>query len=339
MPVVTGRFLLLGLSVLTCGAALCGAARAAEEEPDRIVATLERPAPVAVHRATLAWSAWDASSKRFRLTVRQNGSVRRLPVPGRTVAFDVDLGPGAGGHTLAVYSRCRRDASPDSDVAHPWSVRPVGEGCSIYAYDMVERRERRVTRESGTSDFAPTVWRDHLAFVRIRRGKGRTVVTSDLRGRHVHPVKVPVGAVTALDLRGGRIAVSVVRELDAFCPDALDETLRGDTETGVWLARIGGSPKRLDRGCSTGAVQSVSSASLDARGLTYVRQARRTVEEFPGWTERRVALDGSQPADRALLQYGVYLGAQRDGSRAVTLRRAGTPDGRLVYEVRQGGPD
>ena len=97
---------------------------------------------------------------------------------GRTIELgvrpmsDLDLGPSRLGRAVvAVYPRC-------------------GPGCDLYRYDVLDRRETRVTTvsSSGFSERAPTVWGDSIAFV--RRGRVRLGSLSH-RGSRVLTRTVP----------------------------------------------------------------------------------------------------------------------------------------------------
>jgi hypothetical protein len=98
----------------------------------------------------------------------RRGHVTRVPVAGRDVPFDADVGPSVTGRPVVTYSRCvvDPDGAPEGlQLAPDWNH---SRGCRIYVYDPHTRRERRAAlpRPAGSSDTTPTIWRGELAFVR-----------------------------------------------------------------------------------------------------------------------------------------------------------------------------
>jgi hypothetical protein len=167
----TGAGLLLALTLLALPAAA---------EADRTIATLSAPAPVSAFAGRLAWSAYDPASRSYRLMTEAGGTVSAVPVAGRTVPFDVDLGPDRNGNAIAAYSRCRREpvrsdpAISNAIVQMPnWSS---GRGCDLYRFDFATGRETRIASADtrGASEFLPSVWRTRVAFARVyERRAGR----------------------------------------------------------------------------------------------------------------------------------------------------------------------
>jgi hypothetical protein len=149
----------LALAAAGCAALTLPAPAAAQEE---VLARVDRPTPIAAHDGVVAWSARDPATDRYRLVVRADGVTAPLPIPTRSVPFDVDLGPTASGGVVAVYSRCRTDP--------PNSVQMVrGRGCDIYEYDFARATERRVpgVNSTGASEAWPSFHRPRLAFARL----------------------------------------------------------------------------------------------------------------------------------------------------------------------------
>jgi hypothetical protein len=122
------------------------------------------------YRDAVAWSSYDADTRRYRLRVLRNG--RELTLPGLATSarpFDVDLGPlpdlrdGIG----AVYSRCEARAA----------------SCDIFLLDLQTQRERRVDEVSSTDrdEHDPSLYRNSISFARTAGG-GREVVYLRLLG-------------------------------------------------------------------------------------------------------------------------------------------------------------
>ena len=175
------------------------------------IATVTGPTTVSAYGDVVAWSSYVPRTRRFRLTAQIAGRIRTLPVRGRTVPFDVDLGPGAGGRVVAVYSRCRRDpdyALPAGSLPQPNYSR--GVGCDIYRYDFSTRRESKVAAVSGkaSSEYMPSIWRNRIAFARVyerRHGRAGVVtwVYTRLLSRHSRSKRVPAGPWGFFELGSG----------------------------------------------------------------------------------------------------------------------------------------
>jgi len=155
MPANHHRVLLVAFAVLA--AALAPAPAIADE----VVADLAAPTPIAAYGGALAWSAYDASSQRFRLVIQRDG----VATPARTAtsrrAFDVSLGPDSRGRVVALYSRCRTAARG----------RTPERGCDVYRYDLRARRESKLASVSSPKldEAWPAQWRDRIAFARRAR--------------------------------------------------------------------------------------------------------------------------------------------------------------------------
>ena len=141
-------------------AALVGAPSALATSPAPSIAAVAAPSAVTAYGGAVAWSAYDDATRRYTLMVRDGAGVRALGVPARRAAFDADLGPGAGGKPVLVYSRCATDPS----FARPLAFR----GCRLYRFDLPNGPERALTvhRPAGFSDTHPAIWRGRLAWVR-----------------------------------------------------------------------------------------------------------------------------------------------------------------------------
>ena len=158
-----------------------------------VLDTVGRAGPISTFRGVSAYST--PSPEGFRLTVVSDGTApRQLPVPPRTIPFDVDLGPGAQGQVLAVYSRCaiepvqrgvdgRYPPTPPALAGLPQltsgglPANTSGRGCDIYWVDVGGGGGEQKLRGASTdqaSETLPTIWRDEVAFVRVyERRKGK----------------------------------------------------------------------------------------------------------------------------------------------------------------------
>jgi hypothetical protein len=140
---------------------------AAARAQDQVLATLDRPTPVAAFGGRLLWSTLDRATGNWSLVTRAGGATQVVPVPPRRVPFDADLGPGPDGATVAVYSRCAQDTTAGGGFAPALYNR--GRGCDIWLYDFTTRTERRLASASApaATEFFPTIWRNTLAFGRV----------------------------------------------------------------------------------------------------------------------------------------------------------------------------
>src|SRR6187401_2585675 len=138
---------------------------AADAAADNVIATVTRPTPVSAHAGRIVWSAFDPSQNAYFLTQRVGGVTSRVPVRPRAVPFDVDLGPDAGGETVAAYSRCSKDPrARDPRIGNAIAELPdwaSGRGCDLYRFDFATGRETRIATANSpsSSEFLPSVWK------------------------------------------------------------------------------------------------------------------------------------------------------------------------------------
>jgi hypothetical protein len=250
---------------------------------DTVVSTVARPTTIDAYGDRAVWSAWDPSARAYRLTEYADGAARQVPVRASAVPFDVDLGPAAGGGTLAVYSRCTR---PPADT---W-VLNGRRGCDLYAYDFTRGRERRLAGANSAADERwPTVWGSRIAFTRTytpRQGRTRRFLYwRPLEGR---------GASRRLD-RGPTAEDAI--------PEYLD--LRGRRVAFVWSYEYGselrldttsGHERRLVRLPGSGA----ASTELDAQGPTVVGDAVH-------WA---LAVGGEEPSFSEIRRFDLTTGSE-----------------------------
>jgi hypothetical protein len=211
---------------------------------DFTIATVERPTPVSAYAGRVVWSHYDASIAGYRLSethASPNGAVTtQLPVAPRSVPFDADVGPGAGGAPTVVYSRCAVEPRLGADQL---PVRAAGRGCDVYRFALGGSAEARVAGVStgGASEFLPSIWRDRIAFGRVYEHRSGTrgvypyvYVRADgpserqpggLRGETGLP------GPTSLDLAGIRLALTWGATVDGdFRSDARLDTTTGSHE-------------------------------------------------------------------------------------------------------------
>jgi len=195
-----------------------------------LIALVAAPTPISAYGGRVAWSA-PIGGGRFALMTHTAGGTVRVPVAPRRVPFDVDLGPTAGGHVAAVYSRCRRDPPPSGAGGTP-ALYERGRGCDVFEYDFATGRERLVAEASSpvASESWPAIWRTRLAFERTYDAHRRApLLYIRTLGSRAPSRRLPTGPrrgcagtgagarycgdpllsrATGLDLRGRRLAFS-----------------------------------------------------------------------------------------------------------------------------------
>jgi hypothetical protein len=162
---------LAAVSLAVAVAVLAPAAVASAQAPSLTIANVDRVTPIAAFGGRVAWSVFDPASGTFSLVTRAGGVTQAVPVPPRRVPFDVDLGPGPNGGTVAVYSRCDRDP-PGAGSPAP-ALYNRGVGCDIFLFDFATGAETRVVDASSptATEFFPTIWRNTIAFGRTYDNK------------------------------------------------------------------------------------------------------------------------------------------------------------------------
>src|SRR4051812_14845901 len=157
-------------SALLQGVALLASAVApALASADRPLAQEHADTSVSAYGGRVVWSSWDEQTHRYRLTEYSGGGVHVLPVRGRVVPFDADVGLGARGNPVVLYSRCLQETEPNAIENGTFADYSAARGCHVFRYEFRSRRERklRLPGPPGRSDFLPSQWRDRLAFVRV----------------------------------------------------------------------------------------------------------------------------------------------------------------------------
>jgi hypothetical protein len=176
--------------------------QASAQELDSRVSSVTRATPVSAYGHTVAWSERDPATGQYQLMVLRGTRWGKVDVAQRTIPFDVDVGPGPDGVTVA-YSRCAFEA-PERFV-DGLSVLPDytrGRSCRMYRYDVFAKRE--VPLGGVRQGVLPTVYRSRLAYVLPGTRRMREVAASTgalLRSRGSGPRGMHA---TSLDLASER---------------------------------------------------------------------------------------------------------------------------------------
>lgn len=224
----------------------------------------------------VAWSDWDAATRRWRLMEHSAGAARPVPVAPRRSPFDVDLGPDGHGGTLAVYSR----------------------GGRLFSYSFTRGRETAL-HVRGTW---PAVWGSRVAFVRASRRRVQHLYWRERRaGSSSHRLRRPSPVITVrmtgpegttIERRRLRFAIS---ELDmrgrrvAYKWDRMDDT---DTTHFIYVATTGGGLRAVARGATLGGgatdrPRDVRSPALGAGGaVDWLFTNEITPEYFGAFLQR-----------------------------------------------------
>jgi hypothetical protein len=180
------------LTLASSGTAVATAAPTAT--PIATVATAQ--APLAAYGGWIAWSEQDAEGT-WSIWTWHAGQKQRLEIQRRSVPFDLDVGPGAGGAPTLTFSRCAKD--PDATV--PFGVLPgaTAAGCTLRAVDLARggQDERQVLAVAGRSLSTPSLWRDRIAYQERVAGSPVTQLhLYDLKAKRRTPLRhgfVPAG--------------------------------------------------------------------------------------------------------------------------------------------------
>ena len=282
---------------------------------------------VSAFRGIVIWSSYRQSSRRWYLVARNGGTTSRVGVPGRSLPFDVDLGPGPRGGVSAVYSRCT-SAGPN-----PYQ----SGGCNIFRYDFATRREVRLSAlyKRGFSATNPAVWKDNIAYVRSadrpRSADEALPVVMLKRGSHA-PVGLHGGSpgtpelvegseyqnvpsVLGIDLRGDRVlyAWDLVPE-PGTCVDTNDAETSDlpDEQQELWTEKTGGW-RLLGRGCAKDELSGYGNPQFVASGVVGFSYQLR--EDLPhGVRYRRERLDDKTVLEDALISQAGSAPVAFDGS-------------------------
>ena len=174
--------------------ALLLAAPASARAADVKIAETTTSQVVAAHGGRLAWSDGD------RLMTWANGIASQMPVDPQAGGFDVDLGRGPGGNTVAVYSR---DAG-------------------LYLFDFRTGREVKLVKLSrpGVREQGPVIDGARIAFFRGTANRRGMYVGNIPTGR-LRLVRGLPREIGPYDLQGRRFAYTQGR----FAGDRFTDTL------------------------------------------------------------------------------------------------------------------
>jgi hypothetical protein len=195
------RRLLLPAALALCALSPTSAV-AQQPTAGEVLARVDRPTPIAAYGGRVVWSRRTAAGDAYQLMTAAGGVTSAVPVATRSVAFDVDLGPGVDGTPVAVYSRCAREGPVTNYLG--------GHGCDIYRFDFASGRETKVDEVSSptASEAWPTVHRSRLAFARAYDDKRQYpyVYVKTLGDPHHGSVRMPGGPrrTCVRDRRTGR---------------------------------------------------------------------------------------------------------------------------------------
>jgi hypothetical protein len=204
-----------------------------------VVGHVPRPSMIRDYGGIQVFSDFDGSA--YRLAVRRETRLERLPVAPSGAPFDVDIGPDRNGRPQLAYTRCKVERA-DVDFGANSST-----GCDLVVFSLAGGgRERRV-RNANTADgdeFAPTLWKGRIAFARKAKGADRAAVyTKELtapRSRRSERLPGAPGhtssrGILELDLRADKLAqlVRFAQSAEIRLVDVSDHSVRRLFRVGV----------------------------------------------------------------------------------------------------------
>lgn len=206
---------------------------------DTVVADLLRPSTIRTYADIQVFSDFDGSA--YRLAVRRDGQVVRLPVAASRAPFDVDVGPDRNGRPQLVYTRCKLER-PRVDFGTNTST-----GCDLVVFSLAGSARERPIRNANTTDgdeFAPTLWKGRVAFARRANNSDRArVYTRQLTAPRSRPSERLPGAhgrtssrgILELDLRADKLAqiVRFARSAEMRLVDIPTRSVRTLSRVGV----------------------------------------------------------------------------------------------------------
>ena len=240
---------------------------------------------VSAHGGRLAWSEQDPDG-RARLMTWAGGIASRVPVERQEGGFDVNLGRGPGGGTVAVYSRC-----------------PGGE-CSLFLFDFARGAERRLgalskprAREQG-----PVIHGDLVVFFRST-SRGRAMYVGSLRNGFTRRIRRLPSEIGPYDFQGRRLAYTH----GAFAGDRFTDSL--------YVQDVFNGRRRRVARITSGLLSSARFAGTTFAGRRlYVARVRRFAEG-----NRFVRIDLRSGRSREVLGRKSILEAAFAGGRAFYL--------------------
>ena len=166
-------------AAVCCAAAAAAGPSAAAAEPF-VVATVQRPTPVAAGGGLAVWSAYDPSGGRYALKAWDDRAQAVKPVVVRERAVPFDAAVADDGKTI-FFSRCAREHAGVTGTPR-WRLE---RGCVLRRADAQTGAERQVgvSHPPGAVDVLPAARGTHLAFVRWRAGtKVASIMLTTTRG-------------------------------------------------------------------------------------------------------------------------------------------------------------
>jgi hypothetical protein len=187
--------------------ALAGASAAsAQGDLQPLVMNLSQPAPLAGFDNDVAWSTRDPATGLFKLVLLRGRNFHELPVAGRAVPFDVDVGPGPDGHIWVVYSRCTTEPPlPNFGGLGTLPDYTQASGCGLYGWNVSEGTEHQFA--VGREAVLPSIWHGRIAYVRLAGGRALPRIQPLTGGRSVSGGRGN-GTPNWLDLSSSRLAIS-----------------------------------------------------------------------------------------------------------------------------------
>jgi hypothetical protein len=184
------------LFLLTALLALLGSAPTSAWGSEQELVSIPNQTLLTAYGGHVVWNEFDPSGLWY-LTDWHGGNVSRLPIPPRTVPFDVDLGPAGDGRPVAVYSRCRQEPGTGRAVPPaPPADWMTARGCDLFEFGLETGKERRLEGVSSRrgSETTPSIWRGATAFARRLPGRPKARLYLK-RPNDRHLIRLPGGTL------------------------------------------------------------------------------------------------------------------------------------------------
>src|SRR5262245_44963312 len=124
---------------MTVAAILALATSVAVGAPSASAQPLASVASATPVSAAAGWVVWSQhATTTWRLMARNRGITRQLPIMGRRVPFDADVGTDRRGRAVATFSRCDSEPLAAHGPGEAWWT---ADGCHIRVVDLASGRE------------------------------------------------------------------------------------------------------------------------------------------------------------------------------------------------------
>jgi hypothetical protein len=268
--------------------------------------------------------------------LRHAGRTRALAVNPRRVPFDVSLGKDAAGHTVAVFSRCRKEQDGPGSLPGGLPTYAAFSDCRVRIVNVNRGKERAVQLRADagiSSRFMPAITGSRLAYAGLyrRRSKLQQGVFTQLIG-HNRVARKLRGGTSGGAPEDGPLSVSFDRRhvlyawrtIEAPCTDP--EDILGQT-TELWRDNVRDrAGHRLIRraGCPTDSATALQSPIRVGGAVAFV-------ETFGDLQTRIVRYNVSlrtfeiSPAPRPISA----IAFEATGERALTISPIGAHSARL----------